>query len=224
MIGHRGAAGLAPENTLDSFRLAVELGVPAVELDVYCVDDELIVIHDDDVDRTTNGSGAVADHTLADLRRLDAGDGQQIPTLAEVLEVVPDTVGVNIELKGEHTAEPTAALIADLDRPLLVSSFDHAELASFQRHDPSVPIAPLFGRWRNDALEVALALNAYAVNISQRIANASRVELIKQAGRRVYVYTVNDSEMADNLRSMGANGVFTDYPDRLLAKPIVPDS
>jgi len=98
-IGHRGAMGHEPENTLLSFQKAIKLGAPCLELDVYWVDDEIVVIHDDRLERTTNGVGLVADQTLAYLRSLDAGKGQQIPTLAEVCQAVHPGTCLNIELK-----------------------------------------------------------------------------------------------------------------------------
>src|SRR5215468_1025511 len=113
IIGHRGAAGLEPENTLRSFARAIEIGVDAIELDVYCVDDHLVVIHDDTLERTTNGRGDVMAHSFAALRRLDAGHGERIPTLDEVLAQMPAHFTVNVELKGKATAAPVARCIAE---------------------------------------------------------------------------------------------------------------
>lgn len=104
IIGHRGAAGLSPENTLPSFRRAWALGVNAVELDVHLVEDELVVIHDDTLERTTNGQGPVAGRSLAALRGLDAGGGWPIPLLREVVAALPAGAGLNVELKGTGTA------------------------------------------------------------------------------------------------------------------------
>ena len=110
-IGHRGASGYEPENTLSSFERAIAMGCRWIELDVYQVEGELIVIHDSTLDRTTNGQGRVASQTLAYLRSLDAGNGQQIPTLTEVISAVDHRAGINIELKGKHTAAPVVALL-----------------------------------------------------------------------------------------------------------------
>lgn len=217
VIGHRGAAGLRPENTLASFAHAVALGVDGIELDVHLTaDGHLAVIHDERVDRTTDGTGKVADFTLDALRQLDAGGGERIPTLAEVLTAVPLAVAVNVELKGAGTAIPVAHCIGTLDRPLLVSSFDHAELARFHALCPGVACAPLFGRWRRDALTTARALGAWSVHLADRIASAENVAAVRQAGRECLVYTVNDAGRAKALRRLGVAGVFSDYPDRLL--------
>ncbi len=105
-IGHRGAAGLEPENTLRSVRRALEVGADGIEIDVHCLDGELVVIHDHSLNRTTNGAGALRHHTLAEARQLDAGKGERIPFLREVLDLVDRRALVNIELKGARTAAP----------------------------------------------------------------------------------------------------------------------
>ena len=224
IIGHRGAAGLAPENTLRGFARAIELGVDAVELDVRMAESEVVVIHDERVDRTTNGTGLVRELTFAEIRSLDAGDGQKIPTLGEVLDYLPGDVMVNVELKGPGTAEPVAAVVGDqaFERggsdlpPLLVSSFDHDELRRFRKISPGVPCAPLAERW-SDGLEcTARALGAWSVHLSRRIATEARVRAVRGWGRRCLVFTVNEPAAARAFEAMGATGVFTDYPDRLL--------
>lgn len=214
IVGHRGAAGLEPENTLAGFARAVALAVDAVELDVQVVEGELVVIHDDTVDRTTNGTGAVADFGVAELRRLDAGNGEAIPLLTEVLAAVPADVGINVELKGADTALPTAECLREQSRPLLVSSFDHAELRRFHAACPEIPCAPLFGRWRQP-FATAEELAATCINIGDRIATPDRIAAIREGGFGCLVYTVNDPERARALRSFGASGVFTDFPDRV---------
>ncbi|MCY3811926.1 MAG: glycerophosphodiester phosphodiesterase family protein [Gammaproteobacteria bacterium] len=217
VIGHRGAAGLAPENTLASFSQAVRLGVDAVELDVHLsADERLLVIHDADVERTTNGRGKVATTTFAALRRLDAGDGERIPTLDEVLEAVPTRIAVNIELKGRGTAAPVARAVTGCTRPLLVSAFDHAELARFRDLCPDIPCAPLLAEWRRGVLDTARALDAWSVNLADGIAGTATVNAVRESGRLCLVYTVNDAERAAALRAMGVAGVFGDFPDRLL--------
>lgn len=216
VIGHRGAAGLVPENTLPSFRRAYACGVAAVELDVYDLDGELVVIHDDTVDRTTDGSGPVAEYSLAALRRLDAGGGARVPLLGEVIDELPAGVGLNIELKGPRTAAPAAALLAaraGLD--CLVSSFDHAQLTAFRALDRHTRVAPLFGRWRGTPWRTAAALDAWSINLSRQSATPARLAAARRRGLRTLVYTVNDVEAARQLVAWGATGVFTDYPDRV---------
>ena len=129
IIGHRGAMGHAPENTLASFQKAIELGADGIELDVYQTHDKkLVVIHNNYVGTTTNGHGLVEKMTLAEIKKLDAGSGHEIPTLEEVLDLFKQhDLVVNIELKGEHTAGPTVRLIEEkkaVER-VIVSSFLH---------------------------------------------------------------------------------------------------
>jgi len=232
VIGHRGAAGLAPENTLQSFASALSWQCPMIELDVHACRGEhsageLMVIHDDTLDRTTDGSGRVMDHTVAQLRSLDAGLGQTIPRLEEVVDLIArhDTengsvTGLNIELKGPDTAEPTAAFILQHPAlPVLVSSFKHAELRRFRSFAPHCPVAPLYDRYSKDWPATAEVLQATAVNLSRRIASRARIGAIRAAGYAVFVYTVNTVAEARKLRAAGANGVFTDRPDLLM--PVV---
>ena len=213
IIGHRGAAGMAPENTLYGFQCALDEHVHAVEFDIQRIDDELVVIHDDTVNRTTDGNGAITDFSFERLRQLDAGDGERIPTLREVLELIPATVAVNVELKGTNTASAAAEVLRQYDHQQLVSSFDHGELRQFVAEGSGIPVAPLFGRWREDGLEVAAALKAHAVNVSDRIAIPQRVADILNAGFACYVFTVNDVQRANDLKEMGVTGIFTDRPD-----------
>ena len=218
VIGHRGAAGLAPENTLAGFAAAVACGVDAVELDVHLTaDGRLAVIHDERLDRTTDGSGPVAAMTFKALRRLDAGAGERVPALEDVLDALPPRVAVNVELKGKGTAAAAARALAALDRPIVVSAFDHAELARFHALCPATPCAPLFGRWRQGALDVARAVDAASVNVADRIAETA-IAPIRRAGFECLVYTVNDPARARALRDLGVAGVFTDFPDRMLGE------
>ena len=216
IIGHRGAAGLEPENTLRSFARAIEIGVDAIELDVYCVDGRLVVIHDDTLERTTNGHGEVMQTSFDALRRLDAGKGERIPTLDEVFAAVPNGFTVNVELKGKGTAEPVARCIDEHTHvDVLVSSFDHPELTRFHDIAPRARAAPLFHRASARMFDVAAALDAWSINLSEKLATAERLADIVDRGYRSLVYTVNDPAVAERLRSDGATGIFTDYPDRM---------
>ncbi len=216
IIGHRGAAGLEPENTLRSFARALRIGVDAIELDVYCVDGKLVVIHDDTLERTTNGRGDVMAMSYDALRRLDAGNGERIPTLDEVLDLVAGKVTVNVELKGKGTAAPLAAHVAAHPKDdLLVSSFDHRELEDFRAAAPKARVAPLFHKASSRMFQIAEALNAWSINLSVKLATADRLRTIADNGYRALVYTVNDPAVATRLRADGAAGIFTDYPDRM---------
>jgi glycerophosphoryl diester phosphodiesterase len=216
--GHRGAAGLAPENTLASFQAAAELGVHAVELDVQWHAGALWVVHDATLDRTTDARGALIDFSYAQLRAVDAGNGARIPLLGEVMDALPPAVGINIELKGSGTAQPVARAVGDFaDRDLLVSSFDHTELARFARLDHcGCRIAPLWDRWRRKMWDVARELGAWSVNLNWRLATDARLARASAEGYRVCVYTVNDTRHARALFAAGVTGIFTDRPDLLM--------
>jgi len=216
IIGHRGAAGLVPENTLPSFERAVELGVAAIELDIHRCQDTLVVIHDDTLERTTNGRGAVTDTPLETLRRLDAGNGAAIPLLDEVFTRLPVEIGINIELKGRKTADMLARwLPSHAHRSILISSFDHQALEELKSIRVDCALAPLFGRWQIGALETALGFGSGFINLSRKLATQSRLEEISAAGLKVLVYTVNELEEARRFFELGVWGVFTDYPDRI---------
>ena len=145
-VGHRGAMGYEPENTLRSFKKALELGVDMIEFDVYvCKSGELVVIHDDTLERTTNGKGLVIEKTLAELKELDAGKEEKIPTLEEIMDLADKKVKINIELKGDNTAKPVLNMIEKyVDEKgwkyddFLVSSFNHGELKNFKELNPKI--------------------------------------------------------------------------------------
>lgn len=223
-IGHRGASGHAPENTLKSFKLAIEMGCPWIELDVYVVEGELIVIHDDVVDRTTDGTGSVMALSLDYLRTLDAGDNEQIPTLREVIELVDHRAGINIELKGPNTALPVCTLLDELcalewhASEFLLSSFNHRELAL---GDEIYRRGALFRKEIDDYFERTQRLGAYSINLSSKIVTQSVVEQAHKEGLKVFVYTVNQKEDMEKLKQMGVDGVFTNYPDRF---PLIDNS
>ena len=212
IIGHRGAAGLAPENTMKAFHRAFACGVDAVELDVHRVDSRLAVIHDRTVDRTTDGRGPVSGYTVADLQHLDAGYGEAIPFLEEVLAVLPEGVGINIELKGPGTEKLVAAVS---DPNTLVSSRNLRRLAAFRRARPDAMCAPVFRVPYHDMVGAARAVDAWSVNIRNDLATPRRIGRLRDAGFRVLVFTVNERQRALELKEQGVSGVFTDVPDRV---------
>lgn len=213
-IAHRGASGHAPENTLKAFQLAIEMGCPWIELDVYHVDGELVVIHDEDVRRTTNGRGTVMGLGFAKLRELDAGAGEKIPTLQEVLDLCVGRVAINVELKGPDTAAPVSELLRtalsngwQADQ-FMISSFDHKELA---KADPQFKRGALFHK-ATDYYGKAKALSATHINLAQRLATKEAIDLGHKYGFQVLVYTVNTRNEMQAMKNIGADGVFTNYP------------
>lgn len=218
-IGHRGARGHAPENTLPSFERAIALGCDWVELDVYALDSHLVVIHDEKVDRTTNGKGLLADFSFDALRELDAGDGAVIPTLNEVLDLIDQRCGVNIELKGTDTAAPVSRMLRDYcahgwqPTQFLLSSFSHQELALA---DPAFRRGALFNRRHEDLWQQAAAVRAWSVNFALKDVDRPLVEEAHRLGYRVLVYTVNKPGDIRRMIALGVDGLFSDYPDRVL--------
>jgi len=221
-IGHRGAMGHAPENTLKFIHKALDLGAPCVEIDVYYVDGQLVVFHDNRLDRTTNGTGYVLEQKFNYLRTLDAGEGEKIPTLQEVFEAINLRAGVNIELKGPGTAGPVAEFISGVqeagwnDDLILVSSFNHRELALLRRLDPGVKIGALSGGLPVDDAAFAESLGAYSVHPFLDFIDGRFVDDAHSRGLRVFVYTVDYPEDIRKMRELGVDGVFTNYPERVL--------
>lgn len=219
IVGHRGAAGLAPENTLKSFAAAAALGVHAVELDVHWAHGRLLVIHDQTLERTTSGRGPLAHCGLDALRSLDAGDGQRIPFLEEVFEALPPETGINVELKGAGTAEPTLAFLreADARRDLLISSRNLDELRRAARLGAErFKISPIVPRWRNHLWELAAQLGAWSLHLNLACATRPRLKEARRRGFKTLIYTVNEAWMARRLFRWGADGIFTDFPDRMV--------
>lgn len=222
-IGHRGAMGYEPENTLRSFKKALELGVDMVELDVYVLKTgELVVIHDDKVNRTTDGKGYVIDKSFEDIRALDAGQGEKVPTLKEVFDLVDKKVPINVELKGENTAKPVAELIKNYigekgwtTEHFLVSSFDHYELKDFKELMPEIRVGALITGIPIGYSDYAKSLDAYSVNLNLEFINKRFVDDAHDKGFKVFVYTVNDEDDIERMRQLGVDGLFSNYPDRI---------
>ncbi len=235
VIGHRGAAALAPENTSIGIRRACREGAAWVEFDVKLTRDGVpILMHDDRLGRTTNGRGKVAETTLETIKALDAGSwfgpdfaGEPVPTLRTALKLAADLgLGVNVELKpcpgrAEETAKATLEMIDELwpdDRPQpLISSFDTTSLATVQALKPHVPRGYLCRRvpraWRA-AME---RLGCTTLNVSDRWVRKAHIDAASAAGIPVLVYTVNDPLRARSLIEAGVSAVFTDRVDTLLA-------
>ena len=232
IVGHRGACGYAPENTLESIRTAAEMGVAWVELDVKLSRDGVpVIFHDDTLDRTTNGSGPIAARDWMDLQELDAGSwfadsfaGIKIPSLEETLEVLIDTgLGLNLEIKpcaGREVETASVALdmlsrIWDEHDKLLISSFQAVCLETAQELTPDWYRGLLL--WHDDMPDDWQALVEYldvaAVNISDQLADRAFIEEIMELRKAVGVYTINDGQRARKLVRFGADALFSDMPD-----------
>lgn len=222
VIGHRGACGYAPENTLSSFQKALDFGVDMIELDVHlCASGELMVIHDFTLNRTTNGTGFVQDKTKAQLDALMIESHEHIPTLNEVIDLVNHRAKIAIELKGQGTAEPTARLIQEYvdigwqPDEFYVLSFDHLLLQEFHALLPHIKCCATVSG-------MPIAFSAYAKKHGFT-AVATKFEYVTQQfvddahahGLKVLIYTVNDPHVIKQLLGVGVDGIFSDYPDRI---------
>jgi glycerophosphoryl diester phosphodiesterase len=223
VIGHRGAAGYAPENTLRSFHKAVELGADMVELDVHlCATGEPVVIHDDTVDRTTNGSGRVQGLSLDELKALDAGEGEEVPTLVEVINEMSGRVAINVELKGlgcvDRVHEVISGAVGDglvSQEGLLVSSFNLGMLDWMRALSDDVRLSVLVGDSPGKVLEFAQRVGAYSVNPYHKRMNLESVSSAHGLGLKVYPWTVNESGDIVRVKAMGVDGIISDYPDKV---------
>lgn len=223
VIGHRGAMGYETENSIASIEKALELGVDMIEIDVFRISSgEIVVFHDQRVERLTNGAGNVEEYNIYDLKRLMLDGGHGIPQLQDVLRTVDGQVPLNIELKGAGTAN-RVHFITDYyvkkhgwkPEQFLISSFNWEELRAYREIAPNARIAVLTDGDPVQALETARELGAEAINPSVGAVSAEAVDALHEAGFKVYVWTVNEPEQFQALRNMGVDGVFSDYPDRM---------
>jgi glycerophosphoryl diester phosphodiesterase len=214
-IGHRGAASLEPENTLRSFRRAAAESADAIELDLRLTRDGcLVILHDADVNRTTSGSGPVASMTLDEIKHLDAGLGERIPTFEEVLEATE--LPIHAELKTVETAEPLAALIRERRLAARVTpiSFDLEALRRVKMSLPDLPVGLILSD-ASPSLVEARSVNASQVSPRAAYLDTATVEYYRRAGFRVTTWTVNEPEEMWRILGLGVDGIVTDRPDLL---------
>jgi glycerophosphoryl diester phosphodiesterase len=244
IVGHKGAAGYAPENTLASIQIAMDLGADMIEIDVhYTKDGEVVVFHDETLERTTNGTGNVHEKTLAELKELDAGswkspafEGEKIPTLGEVIDLIHGKMGciIDIKTKGhgyyDGFAERIVEIIDDRDAMswCIIQSYDEQYLEHAYEKDSTIEIkkimmgedeahllsfyinAKSFTDHRNKH-EFFSTLNPHFKSLSQR-----RIFRFHARGYKVYTYVVNERSDILKMLNMGVDGIITDYPDRVV--------
>jgi glycerophosphoryl diester phosphodiesterase len=235
VIGHRGAALSAPENTLGGFRIAKALGVEWVEFDVHLSGDgRAIVLHDDTIDRTTNGSGTASRMSFAALRAFDAGAwfsptfaGERIPDFAEAVALLGELgLAANVEIKparGQEAATAHAA-VEVIHRcwpkhlpPPLISSFAPESLAVALAEAPELRRGHLFARLPKDWRQRAEALQCTTIHCSEKRLSHQEIVAVREAGYPLLAYTVNVPARAKRLIEWGVSAVFSDCPDRILA-------
>ncbi|MHA5048224.1 glycerophosphodiester phosphodiesterase [Streptomyces sp. SD15] len=213
-IGHRGVMGMEPENTLRSFIAAQQAGLDLIELDLHLSKDgALVVMHDADVDRTTDGSGPIAEKTLAELRTLDAGRGERVPVFEEVLDAV--RAPIQAEIKDLAAARALAEVMhrRDLVGRVEVSSFHDEAIAEMTRLVPGVRTALIASRYGVDVVDRALEVGAATVCLNIRRLTLEVVEYARKADLRIIGWVVNTQDQLRLVRALGLDGATTDYPE-----------
>jgi glycerophosphoryl diester phosphodiesterase len=216
VIGHRGASGMAPENTLLAFQLAYELGAHMIETDVQKTEDGVLVcLHDYEVDHTTNGTGAVAELTFREIRTLDAGKGAKIPTLDEVLDFVRGKMKINIELKITEIEKEVLSAVREREMvsDVIISSFYHGTLIATKTLDDRIFTAILETKLREEIISYVIELEANALNPNHEYITPDIIVQAHSRDIQVFPWTVNDSTQIQTLYEMGVDGVITDFPD-----------
>jgi len=213
-IGHRGVMGVEPENTLRSFIAAQHAGLDLIELDLHLSKDgALVVMHDADVDRTTDGSGPIAEMTLAELRALDAGHGERVPVFEEVLDAVRAPLQAEIKDTAAARALAEVMLRRDLVGRVEVLSFHDEAIAEITRLVPGVRTALIASRYGVDVVDRAVEAGAATVCLNIRRLTLEVVEHARKADLRIIGWVVNTQDQLRLVRALGLDGATTDYPE-----------
>lgn len=234
VTAHRGFSGDAPENTLAAFKKAMEVGSDMIELDVrFSKDGQIVVMHDDTLDRTANGRGKVSDYTLKELKQFDAGSwfapqfsGEHIPTLVEVLELAKGKIRVNIEIKDESLGRYKITDLADralqevkkagMEDQVIYVSFYPVALERIQERDSRLWVGLLYHRPWNSLHEVTGGRSFPVLGLRNSYLTKGKIDKIHQQGMKVNVYTVNSEEEMEQFIRWGVDGIITNHPDRLI--------
>lgn len=217
IIAHRGASGYKPENTFIAFQKALDFKVDGIELDVHLSSDgALIVIHDETIDRTTQGKGLVKNCSASELQQFG------IPTLIEVLELVNRKCIINIELKGIGTEKPVVELSEQYIltknwkyNDFLISSFNWKMLVEVQVLNPKIRIGVLTEESIEEALAFAKNIKAFSIHPYYKLLTKENVALMQENGFEVYTWTVNAKEDIEKIKAFKVNGIISDFPDRI---------
>jgi glycerophosphoryl diester phosphodiesterase len=218
VYGHRGSPATHPENTLVSFRAAIEAGCDGIELDVWGSGDGIpVIIHDRKLERTTNGSGNVDETPLQGLQELDAGNGESIPTLAQALDTIPESVHLDIEVKGQGVEEAILRDLAERSRSSwAISSFDWNILRTFRRLDDEIDLWVLTTRVTTNAIDEAAVLGATTLAVKHTHFRPASAKRVATTILRVMAWTANDIDECKRLRDLDVHAVCTDDPARII--------
>ncbi len=222
-IGHRGAKGYEPENTLISFQKAIDIGVDGIELDVHLSSDgAIMVIHDETIDRTTNEKGVVNKLSLQELKTFQIEKENTIPTLIEVFDLVNKRCFINIELKGKGTSKPIINLIEHYIEEknweyshFIISSFDWTALQEVRKWNPKIPVGVLTHTDLDLAIAFAKFIKAETIHPYFHLLNTENTQKMQNEGFKVFAWTVNEIEDIQKIKSFHVNGIISDFPDRI---------
>lgn len=222
-IAHRGAKAYEPENTLKAFQKALDLHADGIELDVHLsADGHIIVMHDETIDKMTNGKGYINTYTLAELKSFLIADKLQIPTLNEVFDLVDKKCFINVELKNADTSKNVVSLIEEYIEEknwnyehFIISSFDWNALKEVQNLNPNIPIGVLTEGDIDTALAFAESIKAKAIHPDFQLLNSENTKEIQEKGFLVFPWTVNTEEDIQKVKSYNVNGIISDNPDKI---------
>ena len=227
IIAHRGASNLAPENTLKAFKKAIELNADLIEFDVHqSKDGEIVIMHDSNTFRTTGHLGLIKDMTLEELKNLDCGDGEAIPTLEELIELTKGKIGLNCEIKTKGIAQKIVQTFreADLFESTIISSFNHNELLKIKKLEPQLKIATLdptrtgwIINWfsRKNMIKKASSNKFYGINPLYLIVKKKFVDKAHEENLKVFPWTVDSVSSIENLIRMGVDGIISNNISRV---------
>tara|TARA_B100000989_G_scaffold132136_1_gene98086 strand:- start:13 stop:765 length:753 start_codon:yes stop_codon:yes gene_type:complete len=225
VVGHRGAMGHVLENTIESVQKAIELNVDGIEIDVFkSKTGELVVYHDPFLSRLSNSNAFIEQISLDSIKKIELIGGYFIPTLKEIVDIIPEKIFLNIELKGQDTAFETNKIIINYlntyNFPVskfIISSFRWDELKKIRSFNKDIPIAILVDSLYkiDDAIKLAKQINAVALNPNNEFITKEIVNKIQSKNIKVYPYTINTPRNIRRMRSMGVDAIITDYPERI---------
>lgn len=227
IIAHRGASSIAPENTLKAFKKAIELKADCIEFDIHkSKDGEIVIMHDANTYRTTGHYGSVKEMTLEELRQLDCGDGEKIPTLRELVRLAKGKIGLNCEVKVRGIAEQIIKILNEEDslKTTIISSFKHDILLKIQKLEPRIKLASLeptktgwIRSWisRRKLIRVAINNKFYAINPFFKLVNRNFIAKTHNNNLKIFPWTVNSDSAIKKLINLGVNGIITNDVEKV---------
>ena len=225
VVGHRGAMGHVLENTIESVQKAIELNVDGIEIDVFkSKTGELVVYHDPFLSRLSNSNAFIEQISLDSIKKIELIGGYFIPTLKEIVDIIPEKIFLNIELKGQDTSFETNKIITNYLKTynfpvskFIISSFRWDELKKIRSFNKDIPIAVLVDSLYkiDDAIKLAKQINAVSLNPNKNFITKEIVNKIQSNNIKVYPYTINTPRNIRRVRFMGVDAIITDYPERI---------